>query len=315
MFNAEEFIDECILSIINQNYKNWELLIVNDNSIDNSQLYVKKYLSDSRIKIFNNISKISGPSICRNIGISKATGEYIIFLDSDDYLFKNALANRIHYIQQNPHLDFVVFQIVTKGLDNERLTTHSSNNYLNDFLSGQHRWVVSAPIWKKETIIKLNGFNEDLNQLEDPELHCRALLEDFSYEVLCSNEPDGVYRKFKEKSVSIQKLIAGYVTFIINNYNTIINRNELSNLLNAVLQGRKSAINSIFKFTYNINYKEKIRLIKYIKQLNLFFRNNNHISFLTDHLSIIFLSLFLAINFPKDSRIRWIAQKFNNKIL
>ena len=83
-YNAEKFICEGIESVLSQTYKNWELLIVNDCSKDNTAKVVTEYsIKDDRIKLFNNENN-SGPAITRNNALNRAKGRFIAFLDSDD---------------------------------------------------------------------------------------------------------------------------------------------------------------------------------------------------------------------------------------
>lgn len=108
VYNSEKHISRALDSVLNQSYKNLELIVVDDGSIDKSLELLKKYQSeDSRIKVFHQ--KNGGPGSARNKGVSKSSGEYIIFLDSDDYLAKNAL----EIIDKNlsKDLDLLRFQI------------------------------------------------------------------------------------------------------------------------------------------------------------------------------------------------------------
>lgn len=81
-YNVEFFISESIISVQKQTYKDWELIIINDGSTDNTVSIVEPFLIDPRIKLINQSN--AGVSISRNIGIDMAKGEYITFLDSDD---------------------------------------------------------------------------------------------------------------------------------------------------------------------------------------------------------------------------------------
>jgi len=83
-YDAEKFIREAIESVLSQSYENWELLVVNDCSQDNTTKVVTEYcIKDDRIKLFNN-NKNSGPAITRNNAINQAKGRFLAFLDSDD---------------------------------------------------------------------------------------------------------------------------------------------------------------------------------------------------------------------------------------
>lgn len=99
VYNSEEYLEETILSVINQTYKNWELLLIDDYSTDNSYKIIEKYLTDERIKYLRN-ERNSGPAITRNVGLEKSKGEYIAFLDSDDIWAKNKLELQIDYMKK-----------------------------------------------------------------------------------------------------------------------------------------------------------------------------------------------------------------------
>lgn len=101
VYNAERFIEETINSVINQEYKNWEMILVDDCSKDNSENIIKQFLkNDKRIK-YIKLSKNSGAAISRNIAIQNANGRYIAFLDSDDIWKKNKLKVQIEFMKKN----------------------------------------------------------------------------------------------------------------------------------------------------------------------------------------------------------------------
>lgn len=99
VYNASRFLNDTINSILNQTYTNFELLLVNDCSKDNSVEIIKEY-KDKRIKLINN-EKNSGAAITRNNGIKEAKGDYICFLDADDLWEKEKLENQIKFMQEN----------------------------------------------------------------------------------------------------------------------------------------------------------------------------------------------------------------------
>lgn len=91
VYNSEKVLEKSISSIINQTYKNWELIIVDDGSTDESLEILKRYAGKcTRIKVYQQ--KNSGPGAARNKGISKANGDYIAFIDADDYFDLNYLS-------------------------------------------------------------------------------------------------------------------------------------------------------------------------------------------------------------------------------
>ena len=92
VYNVEKYIKKCLESIKNQTYTNFEVIIVNDGSKDSSQIIIDEYVnSDNRFKSF--IKKNGGLSSARNYGLKYVKGDYILFLDSDDYIDINLLEN------------------------------------------------------------------------------------------------------------------------------------------------------------------------------------------------------------------------------
>ncbi|MBO5360736.1 MAG: glycosyltransferase family 2 protein [Clostridia bacterium] len=107
VYNVEEYLCECIDSVINQTYKNLEIILVDDGSTDSSGKICDEYAEkDSRISVVHKEN--SGPSKTRNIGIEHAKGEYIYFLDSDDYIELNALELLVNTAESNS-ADLVFF--------------------------------------------------------------------------------------------------------------------------------------------------------------------------------------------------------------
>lgn len=90
IYNAEIYLDKCIKSILNQSYDNFELILVNDGSADNSANIVKKYMENDKRIIYLN-QKQSGVSAARNNGINNAHGDFITFIDADDMIEKDYL--------------------------------------------------------------------------------------------------------------------------------------------------------------------------------------------------------------------------------
>jgi len=84
VYNVEKYLHECVDSVLNQTYPEYEIILVDDGSTDNSKSICDHYSQlDQRIRVFHTSN--SGVSTARNIGIQKAIGEYVLFLDSDDY--------------------------------------------------------------------------------------------------------------------------------------------------------------------------------------------------------------------------------------
>lgn len=92
VYNAEKTLHRCTNSIINQLYQNWELLLIDDGSTDNSSVICDEYVrKDKRIRVFHKEN--GGVSSARNVGLDNAEGEWITFIDSDDWVENNYLSN------------------------------------------------------------------------------------------------------------------------------------------------------------------------------------------------------------------------------
>lgn len=104
MYNGEKYLNEMIESVINQTYKFWELIIVDDFSVDSSCDIVRKFMKkDSRIKLINQ-KKNMGPALARKKAIENSNGEYIAFLDCDDFWEPKKLELQIKFMKENKSL-------------------------------------------------------------------------------------------------------------------------------------------------------------------------------------------------------------------
>lgn len=85
VYNAEKYLNRCISSLLNQTYYNLEIILVNDGSTDNSKKICENAAKkDSRVKVTNSVNE--GVSLARNKGLKRASGDYVSFVDSDDYV-------------------------------------------------------------------------------------------------------------------------------------------------------------------------------------------------------------------------------------
>lgn len=99
-YNSAKFIAETIQSVQNQTYSNWEMIIVDDGSSDETENVVLSIIeNDNRIQ-FHKLSQNSGPAVARNTGIEKASGDYMTFIDADDIWFPTFIENNIKTIQK-----------------------------------------------------------------------------------------------------------------------------------------------------------------------------------------------------------------------
>lgn len=140
VYNTEAYIYDCLDSLIKQSYKNLEIIVINDYSTDSSKKKIEQIAQkDERIKTFH-FTKRKGVGAARNFGIKKATGDYIYFLDSDDYLPENTLQLLISHIGNSEIIRGAIkttylsssFAVVFEGLYNPRVYKENRFNLINN---------------------------------------------------------------------------------------------------------------------------------------------------------------------------------------
>ncbi len=136
-YNTAKFIPESINSVLSQTYTNWELIIVDDCSSDNTDEVVKPFLSDGRIKYLKN-EKNSGAAVSRNYALREANGRYIAFLDSDDLWEKEKLEKQIAFMEKNgyafSYTDYIIIDENSEPVGQsvtgpKKITEHGMYNY------------------------------------------------------------------------------------------------------------------------------------------------------------------------------------------
>lgn len=200
MYNAELYIEKMIKAVINQTYIFWELIIVDDQSTDNSCNIVNKYANQYyNIKLYvkcANEKRGANPS--RNIGTQLATGEYILYFDADDLITNYCISQRVSFMEANPQLDFAVFPAITF---NERAFDCNVNfGFKQDFLVMEHLLSGLLPFAVWTNIYRLSSlkkneiiWDESLPCLQDTVFNVLALNKGLKYK--CSNlAPDYLWR-------------------------------------------------------------------------------------------------------------------------
>ena len=161
IYNSERYLEECIESVLSQTYDNYELILVDDGSTDNSRKIYKKYLNNQKIKIIEQEN--AGVSAARNNGINVSNGNIIIFLDSDDYLEKNALEIISKEMKDNDLLCYAYTLVykncsecITVGEELHQLKEIEDRIFMNKKIGG---YICNKPIKSeinKNNFLKLN---------------------------------------------------------------------------------------------------------------------------------------------------------------
>lgn len=154
-YNIEKYIERAIKSVLNQDYENYEVIVVDDCSQDNTVEIIKKYESN-KLKFFSTEKNSGTAAASRNISIEKARGEYIIFLDGDDTLYDNKTLQKIDQELGNdtPDIMYLGFEDVGQG-NKERISTNE-NSSKKARLTCDVTFSVSSRCWKREFLIKNN---------------------------------------------------------------------------------------------------------------------------------------------------------------
>jgi len=165
--NVEKYIANCIMSILDQTFNNFEIVIIDDMSNDNTKNIIEKF-DDKRIKYFKNI-KWLGISKSRNRGLKYATGDYIFFTDGDCTVSKNWIEEGLKYLK-DPNCVGVEGKIYYVSNDYEpSFSDHfTENRYGGHFMTGNIAY-------KKSVIERVGGFDERYTYLEDRDLALRAM--------------------------------------------------------------------------------------------------------------------------------------------
>lgn len=166
VYNVEKYIKKCLNSLVNQTLDEVEIVVVNDGSPDNSQKIIDEYTEKYK-NVKSYVKKNGGLSDARNYGIKKATGKYISFVDSDDYIRKDMLEKMYNYaIQKN--FDVVVCDSINVYGDGTEILIKSNNNYSDNDVKN---YIISPPmactrLFKKSIFDKIefkkNIYYEDL---------------------------------------------------------------------------------------------------------------------------------------------------------
>ena len=146
-YNSEKWIEKCINSILNQTYKNFEIIIVDDMSTDNSIKIIKKLLRKEDKLIINKSKRLSGGT--RNVGIAEAKGDYIICIDCDDWLIDDKVLEDINNKLNNEDIMYLGYRMISKTNIEEVLNITNFDEAFNNPLPAPWLKVVKTKLFKK----------------------------------------------------------------------------------------------------------------------------------------------------------------------
>lgn len=253
VYNVKDNLDRCLNSIIKQSYTHLEIILIDDGSSDGSEVICDKYSNlDKRIKVIHK--KNEGVSIARNVGMQIATGKYITFVDSDDWiecdcisiLYNEIIKAKVDIVRGNYYMDDNngtygvgnLFEFSNKKIDeNDDIKENLLKNILNGkFLS--YVWLLL--INRDELINKKIYFKEEISMMEDTIFYIELLTSDMQI-YISSEEIYHYYNNQKSATKSLDN--------ILNNIYTILNVN---NILKGILE--KNKYDNSYKVVMNTNH-------------------------------------------------------------
>jgi glycosyltransferase involved in cell wall biosynthesis len=293
VYNRVNLIQETLQSVIDQTYPYWEAIVVDDGSTDGSyELVIRLAELDHRIKAFRRDRQPKGAPVCRNIGITKSVGQFLMFLDSDDLLAPFCLEQRINLFHENKKLDFIVLPTLLFNNEvndlNIQWNIDTEDDDLLRFLGVDGIWPIMGPIYKREAILKVGGFREDLPFWQDFDLDIRCLLTDLTYRKFFSHRPDNYVRKNYKDSISrtisytkdrqiLQRRIDFYYSVI----------RSIREKKNNITDRQKYAIWSVLFFLAVGYFREHNDLRRFSKEWDRV-RNALEIGWISHHLNFIY---------------------------
>lgn len=200
-FNNKVLTGKMIDSIVANTFTEWELIAVDDGSDDDTLSYLSKYENNPRITIVHRDIQPKGAQTCRNMGLSLAQGEYIMFVDSDDYITPTCLNTRVEHIARNHELDFMVFPSAVL-IDDTIYTDapkdlYGYNVYDDDIKAFARRelpFIVWSNIYRTNSLRKAEiKWDTKLLSLQDADFNLQAITAGLRYDY-AHTMPDYGYR-------------------------------------------------------------------------------------------------------------------------
>jgi glycosyltransferase involved in cell wall biosynthesis len=176
-YNCEGFINRAIDSVLNQTFNDWELLLVNNNSTDNTQQVLELCQSKNPERIFVFQESKKGAPAARNKGLQNAKGKWVQYLDADDELLSDKIEKQLTLAKENK-ADCVIGNAVLVEKKGEKIVKSVRRLYTADIwigLTTSQLGITSAILWKKEILDKINGWNEQLTSSQEYDLMFRML--------------------------------------------------------------------------------------------------------------------------------------------
>lgn len=209
LYNKEAIVKRSIESVLNQSFQDFELIIVDDGSTDNSVSIVKT-IYDDRVTLIQQAN--GGPSAARNTGAKHAKGEWIIFLDADDEMYEEALKIFYHYSKKYPKANMFLGEMLIAKKKHITTAQQYKSGYVKSLYKAQaNESIIPGPgtiLYKKE-LVRMTPFNENLRRFEDMECLLRMYKDAIMYLI---PQPVNIHNSdFAEASIGRKDISEDYI--------------------------------------------------------------------------------------------------------
>jgi glycosyltransferase involved in cell wall biosynthesis len=219
--NVQDYIAIAIESIINQTYSDWEMIIVNDGSTDQTASIVQKYSdANNRIKLISNKESV-GQAIARNTAVEQSTGKYLAILDADDVAMPDRIEVQVDYLDKNPeiaaiggHAEIIDAKGSTLGIKRKALNIDA----IRFSLLLQNQFIHSTMMIRRDVFDTFGGYNNAFLYAEDYDLWSKILEKNIILNI------DKIVSKFRIQPGSVTSMSATQKVQLRNNM-VIVYRN------------------------------------------------------------------------------------------
>lgn len=315
VYNVEKYLNRCVDSVINQTYKNLEIILVDDGSPDNCSRLCDEYAEkDDRVNV---IHKENGwLSSARNAGMDIMTGDYVTFIDSDDYVKENMIERMVELMKEH---NADVVQVGYCSDENEFYNDKTDfsekiiegNDNIKAFIDGIMYVMAWGKLYHSKTIADFR-FLENLRCVEDEEFGLR-FYKNVNKTVLCDEK---MYFYFQENQNSIMKNI------MKNREKELLRLDTFYNVY-TLAEEREKECKWLYEYLFQGKVKKTLFYLKHTVRSENFklyaeFRNKlvriNKIKVLTSKLSVTDKATFMFLNFIKNGETLASMKKFRAKL-
>lgn len=287
VFNGEQYVHNCIESVLNQTFTNFEFVIINDCSTDSTKEIIKSF-KDKRIKLINNQNNI-GLTKSLNVGLKQAKGTYIARIDADDIMISSRLEKQVNFLKGNPLVSVVGSQGYYITEKNQIINPFNwetgIENCIFQIITGNNPVGHPFVLFEKKAIDNIGNYNETYLKAQDYELWLRCFYNELLFDNLDQNLTK--YRNHKNqitKHRNLEDIINNqvdvfYLYFKKCTNNKLINKTNIKDYLHFFVFNKNSKLtvnnysNIIFIFNLLLRFLNTTKHKKYIKSVQNIFYN------------------------------------------